>query len=771
VSSQDAPDRPADGRWVGWGAIGVYGASSMAGQVLLMRELVNVLYGNELSLGILLGVWLLLTAVGSALASRPLLRVRRARAALAISQVCFALLLPAAIYGVRGARGLLFPDLLPGELIGLGGILAGALGFLAPICLLSGVQFALACRVLGGTRGAAAAGLGQTYAAVAVGDIVAGGLLSSAVVMQLNPFWIAFGLAVLNLISATALFSPAPRVLLAAAGAVGLVAAGVLGVPRTLDRDSARRQWRGFNLVVYRNSLYGSIAVTRDGELYSYFQSGHLAFSSPDAYSAEMNAQIPLLAHPDPQRILMIGGGVGGGLHEALKYRPRQLDYVELDPVLLEVAQDCIAPRDLAALQAPQVSIYHGDGRLFVKKAQPESYDVVMLNVPDPFTVQLNRFYTLEFFREVRRILAPRGLLSLRLTSSGSYLDTRSAELDGVVFQALRRVFRFVLPLPGESVFMLATDEAAFLARNREQFVRRLAERHLQNEYVDEYYLGTTERLDPQRMQELLDTLAAARPDRINTDLRPVACFYQMSLWNFMLRGKENGQHLADSLRRVMDLGPWPLIVTLVVLGSALSLWARRGSRSLRLLTLWALAAAGFGGLVLEVGLVFAFQALYGYVYQKVGLIVAAFMVGTIAGSLGMTRRLRSVQHEEALLARTGVFGVACAVLAALCLPMMARLTGAAGDLAAQALIPILVCLGGVVVGMQFPLGGSLLLRGGRPPARAGGQAYAADLLGASAGALVTTVLLLPAVGIVGTCLAAAGVFCTGALPLLVLKK
>ena len=754
-------------------ALAVYGLSTMAGQILLLRELVAILYGNELSVGVLLGVWLVLTAVGSGLLGRVFARGQRPTRALALSQLLFAVLLPVAIAAVRMARGLLFPDLLPGELVGLAPMLLASLLLLAPVCVLSGGQFAVGCQAHGAAPGATAAAVGRAYAAVAFGDILAGALLSSYWVMRLDPFWLAYAVLVANVASAVLLSGRRSRAVLAAAAVAAVALVAAARWPGALAQYAAQRQWAGFDLVASGNSVYGTIAVTRQDELLSFYQNGRRAFSTPDTYAAEETVHLPMLAHPDPERVLVIGGGIGGGLEALIEHRPEALDYVELDPELLRMAEIHGSAADRQVLRDPRVTLSVGDGRWYVKQGR-SAYDAILVNVPDPATVQLNRFYSLEFFQEAQRALREGGLLAIQISSSAAFLDARSLEVNGCVYRTLAEVFRHVHLLPGEALTLLATDRDAGIAASREEYVGRLEERGIEARFVTKYYLLATERLDEARTSELRRSLDGTSSLRLNTDFQPVGCFYQMGAWNFMLSDKGQGSWLAGALRRMgeADLRPW-LLVAAVWAGLA-ALLARARPGAARPLTALSMALVGFGGLVLEVGLVFAFQALYGYVYQKIGLIVAAFMVGSIVGSLWMSRRVGRIKRKARGLGLVALLGAAASLLVAASLPLLQRLTGVAADVAAQTVIPLLTGIIGVIVGMQFPLGSALLLPdddSSEAAARAGGVAYASDLFGAAAGALVTTVVLLPAAGIVGTCLAAGVAFCLAAAPLLAVGK
>jgi spermidine synthase len=75
---------------------------------------------------------------------------------------------------------------------------------------------------------------------------------------------------------------------------------------------------------------------------------------------------------------------------------------------------------------------------------------VIILNVPDPQTAQLNRFYTAEFFRSARDHLAPGGLLALQLRSSEDYISPDLAEFLRCIHHTLGQSSLTLSPSPAK---------------------------------------------------------------------------------------------------------------------------------------------------------------------------------------------------------------------------------------------------------------------------------------------------------------------------------
>jgi spermidine synthase len=176
------------------------------------------------------------------------------------------------------------------------------------------------------------------------------------------------------------------------------------------------------------------------------------------------------------------------------------------------------------------------------------------------------------------------------------------------------------------------------------------------------------------------------------------------------------------------------------------------------------LATTGFCGLALELVLVFLFQSALGYVYARMGLVFAVFMLGLTLGARAGTRAaLRPAPAFRALL------GVEAFVLClALAIPVAARpaLRGAPGfgPAAVEWGIYVLVWLTGWAVGAEFPLGNRLARDAGASLAGAAAVTDAADHLGAAAGALAIGVVLLPVLGITASCVLLAALKAFGLL-------
>ena len=712
-----------------------------------MRELMVAFRGNEISIGLALGTWLFWTAVGSLAApgGKPLRVV-------AAIQALLALAIPATVLAVRAAGTAVEP--VPGESFGPGSMVLISLATLSVCCVLSGAAFPAASRLFRDRPPAGAAG--SAYLWEGIGS-AAGGLLAGLVLIRcFSPIGIAWGLGLANGLAACG-FAARARWrggFLVAAAPLALIGCALAGTLARWDAGSLRRMWPGFHLVATRNSVYGSLAVVESEGARSSYENGLRLFTVPDAEAAEEAVDYALLESPAPRSVLLIGGGVNGSAAEALRHPGvERLDYVELDPAILDMARDFF-PNQWTALWAdPRVRIHAIDGRLFVGTAAGR-WDAIIVNLPDPQTAQLNRFFTAEFFQEAAARLTGTGVLSFALAGSENYIPENLAELLRCMNRTARSVFPEVAAMPGETVHFFAAKRRGVLAAGPEELLARLRARHLQTRYAREYYIPF--RMAPDRVRDLEAQIRPLPETPVNRDAHPVAYYFDVALWSSQFH---QGYRRAFGALAKTGFG------AAAGCAGALALLAAAGCRLLpdkerrrRASAGFCTVAMGFAAIGLEILLLLGFQAGYGYVYSELALLIAAFMAGVAAGSwLGLgagtdetvPRRAPSWRGVSCFAALRGQFRLSPGFELAAVQALTALACLAAGiPAASRAWFPCMAFLAGSLGGFEFPLAARLFSAG---PGRGAGTLYALDLAGSSVGAVLFSVYLIPVFGFLRT--------------------
>lgn len=671
-------------------------------QIYLIREFSVYFYGNEMTYGLVLGSWLLWGGLGSLFASRRKVAPSR------FGPVIYAViaLFPVCLAALRLSR---FPlHLLPGEVTGLSLMLPFALGISFLINFPLGMLFVLAVRGQSGN-------VSRVYIGESLGAAL-GGLAVSLVLIPVLSNW--QGAAVVGAAgAAAALAMPGARQRLPAAAALMLLLSGFC----LFDLPSQRVYWKPFTLLASRDTPYGKLQVIRTGEQVSLYSDGLPVYSSGTTAAAEESIHFAFLQVRTPRRALLIGGAAGG-LAEALKYPGVMVDDVELDPEIVRLSLLHLPEKDRAGLKDPRVRVFYRDGRTFLRSSR-DTYDLIIIDLPEPANARINRFYTREFFALARKKLAADGVFSFRIPSSENYISPERLRFLATLFRTLKLVFREVKVVPGETNIFLASN--GVLTLDPEALSSSVEKRGLANIFVRRELLSN--RLSGTRVFVLNDKLSGPQSASAgtNSDLAPVSYFYDSILWNAQFRSFETRflTWLAGVPRGWL-LG-LPLAAALVFL----VLMSLPGNRAASFLV--PLLLLGFTTIVAEVLMLLWFQALYGSVYSRLALLLAAFMAGLFWGSL-LSSRARGARIGRLVILQTGLL----TWLVLLFLVLRVRLP----ELLFYAFL----------LGLGF-LAGDLFVTANRlylVEKKDYGLGYGLDLLGSFFGALAASSILIPLAGL-----------------------
>jgi spermidine synthase len=753
-------------------AIGALGVSSVMTQLALMRELLCAFAGNEMVLGIALGLWLLLTGLGTSL-GRTADKLRNPLAVLFTAQILIAVIPLAQVFAVRALRNVVF---VRGAEVGVTGTVLSAAVLLLPFCIVAGYTLTLACSIL--NRRGDASGAGRVYVADSLGSVAGGALFSFVLVRFLDHIALLAVPALLNL-AVAAWLGRAGSLKPELAGGTpalpetkpsnrssrresaltflgirwsGLTSAATNPLRREIfiltlvagisafvwfahsDALSTSLQFPGQNVLFRANSPYGRLVVTESGGQTNFIENGIAVVSTPNVEQVEETTHYAMAQRPDARRVLLVSGGVAGVAKEILKYNVAGVDCVELDPLVIETGRRFL-PDHFAD---SRIHVIATDARQFVRQTT-NRYDVVILALPDPSTAQLNRFFTVEFFSGVKRVMADGGVLSFALGRYENYVSPELAQLLASAHRSLKQSFTNILALPGGRVFFLASDGPL-----HGDIAARVEAQGVPTKLVNRHYLDAM--LTADRMADI--QRAVSQSAAVNRDFSPMLYFYHLRHWMSQF---------------TLSFGALQAVLLLLLLVYLIRL---RGPALV-------LFASGFAGSALEVVLLLAFQVLCGSVYHQVGVIVTVFMAGLAVGAMLTNRSSRREEAltggskiDQSLLTSAATRSKDCsgrsltvlamalagyAILLPLLLPLLNRMGGAAVSLLViKTVVALLTLVLAVLVGAQFPLANRLQFDG---TATGASRLYTADFVGASLGALLASTLLIPLVGVMGVCL------------------
>jgi spermidine synthase len=329
---------------------------------------------------------------------------------------------------------------------------------------LVGLEIPLVIRVLR-ERQALASALSSVLALDYVGALVGSLLFPLLVVPWLGLIRAAFLFGLLNVgVAGLALWRlgdeiarPRPLralALVVVAGlGVGLVSAG------GLTRFAEDRLYQD-EILLARDTPYQRIVVTRWRDDIRLFLDGHLQFSSVDEARYHESLVHPLLAAvPLARRVLVLGGGDGLAVREVLKHaQVQRVDLVDLDPAMtrLFTEHSLLSALNGGVLRDARVQVHNQDAARFLEDTA-ETWDAIILDLPDPSSPALARLYASSFYALVERRLSAGGALVTQATSP--YYSAQAFWCIVATLEARFRVWPYHVNVPsfGEWGFALAS--------------------------------------------------------------------------------------------------------------------------------------------------------------------------------------------------------------------------------------------------------------------------------------------------------------------------
>jgi spermidine synthase len=770
------------------------GFATAIGQIVIVRELLVLFCGNELSTGLIFASWLLWTALGSTLGGRYGASPAHDPSVLPKAMALLALLLPASVLWIRAAR--IIWTIPRGESVGPLSMLGISLVGTSLFCFVSGALFGLTWTIaastwvkkstpplpiyLGEALGASLGGLFFYFVLLPRASILNAALLTSMITLAALAIlyaWPWFHRRTTGWEEGTPKRPPCPgsprqergkieaprryrNPSLAFPSAFALVIAFAFLFSENLDRLSRHWQW-GPNLLTVRDTPFQNLALIGDANQFSLFANGLLFFSTSDPQTAEYAVHLAMLQHRQPGKVLLIGGGVGGLLSEVLKHpHIDRVDYVEPDPEVIELAEEFLPASATAALFDRRVRLFHADAGTFIRSTDA-TFDVIIMQLGDPVNAETNRFFTVEFFARLSRLLNPDGIFSFAIASSPDMVGPAEARLLQSVYVTLTSVFPGVLVLPGDSARFLASHRLENLTADPQELVARITERQLDLRFVREYYLF--DYLNPMRLNYMKSVLSQVGSVAVNRDFEPTCYFNDLLVWAAQVHPALGGAFTAIS--RVGRPLFWTVMAFLI---AGLLGFLRNRYTTTRHAVMLNVAIVGGILMILEIILLLGFQILEGFVYTQLALIIAFFMAGMALGAGGVTlfssrigNPVRQLIFIQSLLAcyLVGLLG--------LFLLLQHQLqTVPVKPPPMSAIFSMLALAGGVMGGLHFSLCVQALANSPLPSANAGPKLYALDLIGANVGVLAVSLFVMPIYGLTTTMLALVAICAAGVLTL-----
>ena len=668
------------------------GISSLVGQTVLLRELLIEVQGNEIVFSIYLSLWLLMIAVGSLL-GKYLLNKKDLDRWISAGFMLLSVLIILQFFGIR-FFGSAF-TIISCEMFSIGNIFLIALIILTPACLILGALFPLLCAHIKDMPDPVHEGYVHESA-----GIIAGGFLFAVLISFFAHVTILIILSIMNLII---LFVVSKRKFLVALSLLLLIAA-FFG--ESIYQNYYVERYSPQKLLFSRDSKYGRLDVTEEQEQMNYYWNGELfAHTDNQMYAAQM-VNFVMVQNPDAQKMLLVGGMLNGFISEITKYKSLEyIDYLELDKNMI-----AFAPHH------PDVQ-YIRDDPVHYLRTTSEKYDIIFVDVPDPTSLLLNRYYTLEFFRLAQKhFLDDSSLFAVTLSSGANFMTPELQQLNASVWNTFSEVFPYRIVIPSIKNIFLGSD-ADVLTNNVQELQFRA------QQYQSEWFNNTVifERCNPLRLQQFFRSTEGK--GELNTISDPVAYLSAVTVWTSIL-----DMNITSTLAWMKAHNGLLFLVSILLI-----LLLAFGASKLNIqsqtqidIQIFLVSLVNF---VMQLVLLNLFQMQYGNVYFMIFLFTSFFMIGLTAGFVFRTKiRLNIMWLYEINIVLAGLVWILF-----------------------DALLPGMLYL---FFNISFAfLEGSILsklldIKYRKESIQSGSSFYFLDSLGSMVGGLIIGVLLFPVLGV-----------------------
>jgi hypothetical protein len=745
-----------------------YGLFSIAAQALLFREFVTTFEGNDISVGIFFGSWFLWVGLGAIL-------VRRAgtfaEKLLGRIELLFLAYIPAFVlqailiiqareiagiesYGLWSVREILLVSVMVN----------------APVSIITGMLFPIACRWIGAGSAGQDKGLpvSHVYTIEAAGSFVGG--IGVTILLGLGVSFITtFFILAIVLASAVSVVQLAGSLAQNRRRSSGNGARKVtcafsflillcicicllLGADRALMSYVRVVKW---TKLLPRDALAGSFQTAQAEYLYGSYQGqwiavreGSVTEALPDHSAAGRIAAIGLCQKPDAKKVLVIGSGLG--LCRELLRLPQieTVTWTHCDDEYVRKVNKFIPPKFKETADG-RLHPLSGDVRPMLAGKQ-ESFDIVILNLPDATSSVLNRYYTLEFYRRIKESLSPDGVLQVGIAGGENIMGTELVNLGASTKLTLEQVFSGLVLTPGEDTWFVASDSARLTGepgtlRDRFAGIEGASEIFTPAALLSVYL--------PDRAATAMKHYSNAElPEEflINRDSRPLTHLYSL-----LLAARQSGAPAARLAKHLTLAGPLAFLVPILIFVALRIIYLLRSAREGdpsgfdSSFLVFSAGAVGIGAVIV---LMYLYQTRFGSLYLHIGVVSSLFMVGLTAGAAGMRYLLASRRGNRPEIILFVVIFVHSLILCTIAFWPGGQSSEAPNAVtgileSSHLMFAVAFILCGLCTGGYFPIAAGQLADFGFETGLAGSKLETSDHIGASVGGVVTSLALVPVLG------------------------
>src|SRR3989339_821750 len=599
------------------------GFISLGYQIVILREFLVVFSDNEITIGIFLASWMMMSGLGSYLAGFFINRLGSAKKIFSYLLLLIAFLMPIGIILIRIIKP--FLQRIPTEILGIGPTMLISLLIAMLFSIFFGIWFVIAVKMAFITNNNH---VGRYYAFEVFGTVFGGLLVSIIFIRFFNTIQISLFFSFLIFLLLFLNFSKKYIFLL-------ILVVACIWNSNTIEKLSIIYQWKPFDIAESKDSVYGRITVIRSGAEHDFYENSNKITATE------------LLSNNE--------------------------------------------------------EIIH---------------------------------FPIEFFKEIKETLSENGIFIFPLLSSENYMNDELKLLSASIYNTLNPVFTNVSIVIGSKNYFMCSEKK--LNINYKYLSREIRIRQINIKYFTRYYLRYILRADrTKKVNEWITEKISEVP--INYDFYPICYYYGLNYWTSIF-GTESFRKIFKIFEknRLLTIISFSAIVSIILINFKKFYWQR------------VLLVISFISILAEFLIIFAFQSVYGYVYSKIGILLALCLFGIGMGSYLSDKYIA----KSANIFRMTKIIIFLNLIYIILLPFLFRFI-LKNPFYTVSIFYLLIFIAGVYVGVLFPL----VVKGyGIVNEQQIGKFYAIDLFGAMLGTILVSLIFIPIFGIINSCYLAAGI-------------
>ncbi|MDP8264307.1 MAG: hypothetical protein P9M12_02355 [Candidatus Aceula lacicola] len=677
----------------------ILGFVSIILQLACLREFTFSIAKNELALILASGLWFIFCSGGS------LVGTRRKLFPLSCLPLIFSIVFCFSISVCHLAKLLIGLNYY--ETTGLNvAILLGVL-LIGPLSFLAGYSFGTLCRLYLKHNPYSSKTLSQFFAYEALGIFLGGVAFSFCLSSYSNPFIFV----ILPILFVPKLYFKKGKKIILSVMLLFLSVAFFFSFTSIL-----KKEFKGADILMNLGSPYGPIILAKKFGTEFLYVNGSLAATSEDKMWNEKFVHISLSAKGNAKNVLLIGPYFVDQINEIMKHHIAQLDCVSINPVLSRLAQEKITRNHRS-----DINFITNDPRLYIAKTN-KKYDCILMNISFPASIELNRYFSVEFFNLVRSHLNKEGVFSFHIPSKRDILSPNILNFNSCIINTLDRAFPHRLLVPSDTMIIMAANTPFASTRLIDNFLKA----KIRSDYITAYYLKDF--LDPSRQQyfeQMLNTNIS-----INKDYSPTGFLYYL-----LLQQAKFYPNLSIHVRQTKHIITIAFIVVVLFLGIA-------GFFKRKKFLIVNAALIGFCSIGMMTTIYVIFQVCSGALFWRMGILIGLFMLGLSLATFYVNFSLEKISTTRRTLAYLYFFWGILILILFLGVKIIEQKTYM------TSILYLCAVMAGGLTGAGYPILTNLILKNKANPKNITAWIYSSDLVGSFLGTILFSVLFIPFLGI-----------------------